>query len=413
MVEQLQAVIAKAALGEAMPRAARNLDAVIASGRKWRETLDRLERGDGSTLQIVNDPYANDDRDTKLLLAYDAIEQELNELRSGIYGRDGRAAPAPEAAEAFIATVRGDPVPLQVPNFRKAAEQYVAAHKAGWRNPKHQQQWESTLATYAYPILGSLPVDAVTTDHVVQVLKPIWQEKTETASRLRGRIETILDYAGTRGWRSGENPARWKGHLSFHLPKKGKIAPIEHHAALPWQEVAAFATELRRQEGIAAECLLWVILTGCRTGEALGATWQEIDFANRVWTIPAERMKAGREHRVPLSDAALALLQRLKASRLPRHGEWLFPGQKGNAPITNMGMLTLLRRMKRNDLTVHGFRSTFRDWAAEATDYPSEVAEMALAHTIGSKVEAAYRRGDLFEKRRRLMQEWGAAVVPT
>jgi integrase len=242
----------------------------------------------------------------------------------------------------------------------------------------------------------------------MQVLEPIWRQKTETASRLRGRIESVLDYATARGWRAGENPARWRGHLDNLLPARGKIAKVEHHAALPWKEVSAFMTELAHQGGVAALALRFTILTAARTGEAIGATWKELDLTGAVWTVPAGRMKASREHRVPLSDAALAVLR--EAAQLRFDGSVdapVFPGAKARKPLSNMAMLALLRRMGRGrDLTAHGFRSTFRDWCAEATSYPREVAEAALAHTLGDKVEAAYRRGDLMEKRRRLMAHW-------
>jgi integrase len=287
--------------------------------------------------------------------------------------------------------------------FEACAERYIASHKAGWRNPKHAAQWPATLATYVYPVFGSLPVQAVDVRLVMNAIEPIWTTKPETASRVRGRIESVLDWATARGFRQGENPARWRGHLENLLPKKSKVRRVEHHAALPHAEIAAFMTELRQQEGVAASALEFAILTAARTGEVIGATWNEIDFAEQLWTVPAERMKAGKEHRVPLSDAALAILEDL---REVQQDNFVFPGGKAGRPISNMAMLMLLRRMGRGDLTAHGFRSSFRDWAAERTGFPAEVAEMALAHTVSDKVEAAYRRGDLFQKRRHLMEAW-------
>jgi integrase len=279
--------------------------------------------------------------------------------------------------------------------FKACAEAYIAAHRAGWRNPKHAAQWPSTLQTYVYPVMGELPVPAVDVG---------WSVKPETASRVRGRIESVLDWAAARGYRHGENPARWRGHLENLLPKKSKVRRVEHHAALPYPEIAGFMAELRQQEGVAARALEFAILTAARTGEVIGATWVEFDLEGRLWTIPGERMKAGREHRVPLSDAALAIMHAMARVRM---GDHLFPGARTGRPMSNMAMLMLLRRMGRGDLTAHGFRSAFSDWCAEQTNFPSEVREMALAHTVGDKVEAAYRRGDLYQKRREVMAAWG------
>lgn len=287
--------------------------------------------------------------------------------------------------------------------FRACAESYIAAHRAGWRNAKHAAQGTATLDTYAFPVVGDLPVQAVDTGMVVRMLEPIWTSRTETASRLRGRIEAVLDWAATRGHRQGENPARWRGHLENLLPARTLVRKVRHHAALPYPEVGAFMSELKRQEGTAALALRFLILTASRTGEVLGARWNEIDPAARIWTVPAERMKGHREHRVPLSDPALDVLRQVRELS---GGDFVFPGGRAGRPLSNMAMLTLLRRMKRSDLTAHGFRSTFRDWAAEHTEFSREVAEAALAHTIADKVEAAYRRGDLFAKRRLLMDAW-------
>lgn len=285
--------------------------------------------------------------------------------------------------------------------FSECATKYIAAHQAGWRNSKHAEQWQNTLDTYAGPVIGQLAVKNVDTALVLRVLEPIWAKKPETASRLRGRIERILDYARVRGYRSGENPARWRGHLDKLLPSALSRKTREHHAALPYDELPAFVRELRAQGGSAARALEFLILTAARTGEVIGCeAKREIDLKKALWTIPAGRMKAGKEHRVPLSPQAVKVVERQP------EGTYLFPGGKEGAPLSNMAMLELLRRMGRDDLTVHGFRSTFRDWAAECTAYPGEVCEMALAHAIGDKVEAAYRRGDLFEKRRLLMLDW-------
>jgi len=296
--------------------------------------------------------------------------------------------------------------------FKDCAERHIAAHKAAWRNNKHAAQWPGTLITYVHPSFGSLAVQTVDVGLVVKVLEPIWTEKPETASRVRGRIEAILDWATARGYRQGENPARWRGHIENLLPKKSKVRRVEHHAALPYPETAAFMVELRQQDGVAARALEFAILTAARTGEVIGGRWDEIDFAERLWTVPAERMKAGKEHRVPLSDAAMTILQTLRDTR---EGDFIFPGNWAGRPISNMAMLMLLRRMGRSDLTAHGFRSSFRDWAAECTTFPAEVAEMALAHVVGDKVEAAYRRGDLFQKRREIMDAWSksCATPPT
>ncbi len=294
--------------------------------------------------------------------------------------------------------------------FRTAAAGYIKAHRTAWRNEKHAWQWGQTLDAHVYPVIGDLSVAAIDTGHITRILEPIWSTKAETAARVRGRIEAILDYAKTHGWRSGENPARWKGHLDNVLPARGKVSKVQHHAALPWGEIGAFMGDLAKQTGVAVLALRFTILTAARTGEVVGATWAEIDMKARTWTTPGERMKAGVEHRVPLSDAALAVLEevaKLRPDVVPTAP--VFPGGKsgkGTGGLSNMAMLAVLKRMERPDLTVHGFRSSFRDWASESTTYQGEVIEAALAHTIESKVEAAYRRGDLFEKRRRLMADW-------
>lgn len=289
--------------------------------------------------------------------------------------------------------------------FAACAQAYIEAHRGEWKSPKHVQQWENTLATYAYPVFGDLPVATVDDALVLKALMPIWETKTETATRLRGRIESVLDWATFSKFRQGENPARWKGHLDNSLAKPNKVSKVKHHAALPYAEIGPFMAGLRRREGLGARGLEFAILTAARSGEVRGATWDEIDLAGRLWVIPAERMKMEREHRVPLSDAAIKLLK-----ALPRVDDevLVFPSSRAGRPMSDMTLTAVLRRMGRGDLTAHGFRSTFRDWAAEATNYPSDMAEMALAHSIGDKVEAAYRRGDMLEKRFRMMNDWAA-----
>jgi integrase len=287
--------------------------------------------------------------------------------------------------------------------FDYCATEYIAAHRGSWKNAKHAAQWESTIATYASPVIGTLPVALIDTALVVKVLQPIWQTKTETATRLRSRLENILDWATVSKFRTGENPARWKGHLDNLLADPNKVARVEHHAALPWQEIGGFMVDLRQREGIAARAVEFGILTAARSGEIRGAKWDEIDLDSAVWTVPADRMKAGREHRVPLSTAALDLL-----NKMPRLGDHIFPGQRGDYALSDMSLTAVLRRMDRKEITVHGFRSTFRDWCAESVgnSFPREVCEHALAHSLPDKVEAAYRRGDLIEKRKVLMQVW-------
>lgn len=291
--------------------------------------------------------------------------------------------------------------------FKEAAASYIASHRMGWRNAKHAGQWENTLSTYAEPVIGALSIQSIDTTLVLKVLEPIWKAKSETASRLRGRIEAILDWAKVRGLRQGENPARWRGHLDHLLPARSKVRRVKHHAALPYSELPNFILQLRAQERVAARALEFTILTAARTGDTIGAVWDEFSASDNLWIVPAERMKAGKEHRVPLSARALAILSEAESARTSACN-YLFPGGKAGKPLSNMAMTEVLRRMGRGDITVHGFRSTFRDWAAERTDFPSEVVEMALAHAVGNKVEAAYRRGDLFEKRHRLMTEWAA-----
>lgn len=293
--------------------------------------------------------------------------------------------------------------------FSQAAAKYIDTHEAGWRNPKHVQQWRNTLETYAGPVIGETPVRDVALAQILSILEPIWHTKTETATRLRGRIESVLDWAGARGYRTEANPARWKGLLDKLLPAPGKITKTDHHRALPYADLPGFMAKLGTQHGVGALALEFAILTGSRSGEVRGAKWDEFDLNERVWTVPADRMKASKEHRVPLSSRAMTLLRQQRATAFC---DYVFPSTLESkqsdslgTTLSDMTLSAVLRRMKVAAVP-HGFRSTFRDWCAEQTDYPREVAEMALAHTIGNKVEAAYRRGDLFQKRTQLMQDW-------
>lgn len=330
--------------------------------------------------------------------------EKARELRKQV--RDG----IDPIEERKVTKVRAALEAAKSKTFQECANAYIEANRAGWKNEKHVQQWQNTLATYAFPKIGQLPVAAIDTGLVLNVLQQetgedkaqLWHAKTETASRLRGRLESILDWAAFRGYREGENPARWKGHLEHELPARSKVQKVEHHAALPYAELGAFMVELRKREGLSARALEFAILTAARSGEVRGATWAEIDLPGRIWTVPAERIKAGKEHRVPLSDEAVKLLE-----ALPRivGNPYVFPAPRGGQ-LSDMALTAVLRRMERGGLTQHGFRSTFRDWAGETTAYPREVCEHALAHKLADGVEAAYQRGDLLAKRARLMADW-------
>ena len=289
-------------------------------------------------------------------------------------------------------------------SFADASKGYFAQHEAKWKSRKHRAEFQSTFQSYVYPKIGSLPVAAIDTGEVLRCLEPIWNDKTVTANRLRGRIEAVLNYATVRGYRTGPNPARWRGHLSNVLPARSQIAKVEHHAALPFTELPEFLAALRSRDGSAARALEFAILTAARSGEVIGATWDEIDLKNKVWTVPARRIKGGREHRVPLSARAIELLNEVHRESDNPH---VFIGSRANSGLSKMAMTMVLQRMQRDDITVHGFRSTFMDWSHERTTFPKVVIDMALAHVIGDKVEAAYRRGDLFQKRAALMTEWG------
>jgi integrase len=298
---------------------------------------------------------------------------------------------------------KGARKPSEGSTFGECADRLIEAMRPSWRNEKHAAQWEMTLRDYAAP-LRHLPVDKVSTDDVLSVLKPLWNSKPETASRLRGRIERVLDAAKAKGLRTGENPARWRGHLDQLLPGRQRLTR-GHYAAMPYADVPAFISDLQSRQATAALALEFTVLTAARSGEVLGARWTEFDLDAGVWTVPAARMKAGREHRVPLSPRALKITARAQESKT---SEFVFPGEKPGRPLSVMALEMVLRRMKIEDATVHGFRSSFRDWAAERTSFPNEVCEAALAHVIENKAEAAYRRGDLFEKRRKLMDAWAA-----
>lgn len=290
----------------------------------------------------------------------------------------------------------------QIWTFDRCAEAYISAHAPSWKNKKHAQQWRNTLKQYASPVFGSLPVEEITTPLIMRVIEPIWLTKTETASRVRGRIERVLSWAIVNGYRPHPNPALWRGNLMELLPAPAKVAKPVHHPALPYQELGVFMQSLSEHSSLNAKAMTFTILTACRTNEVLAASWDEINLNANIWTIPADRMKSERPHRVPLSKQAIALLD-----QLPRVEGWLFPSVKYGKHLSNMAMLNLMnRQLKRPDLTIHGFRSTFRDWVAEQTNYQRELAEAALAHVLGDKTEAAYQRGDMLEKRAELMQAW-------
>jgi integrase len=303
----------------------------------------------------------------------------------------------------------GRPRHTHVMTFDECASAYIEAHRPSWANEKHGRQWSSTIATYASPVFGRLPIGSVETEHVMRALKPIWETRTETANRLRGRIESILAWATTHGHRSGDNPGRWRGHLEHLLAAPAKVATVRNQPSLPWPQIPTFMAELRARDGTAARALEFAILTAARSGEVRGARWDEI--RGDVWVIPGERMKMRREHRVPLSTQALTLL-----ANMPRVSELIFPGSRPGVPLSDMSLSAVIRRMNGNSsrwlteqgepIVVHGFRSTFRTWAAEATDYPRELAEVALAHINKDRIESAYQRGDMLEKRRAMMAAW-------
>jgi integrase len=296
--------------------------------------------------------------------------------------------------------------------FREAADEYFKAHRDGWRSAHHAKRWQQSLAQHVHPTLGDLPVRAIDVGIVMRVLQPIWKTMPESASRIRGRIESVLDWTTVHGYREGDNPARWRGHLDKLLPRVAKVSRVQHHTALPYSEIGAFMAALRARNTAAARALEFLILTAARPGEAVGARWSEINVAERLWIVPADRMKAHREHRVPLSDAAMAVIEQMAAIR---DGDFVFPGRSAGTAVSHTALSDQLPVLGFA-VTAHGFRSTFRDWAAERTNFPNEVCEMALAHAVADRVEAAYRRGDLFQKRRQIMDAWArfcAAAAPT
>lgn len=330
-------------------------------------------------------------------VSLDEARNRAGELRGILRnGKDPKAERDAQRAAAKAAAARSI-------TFDQACASLIATRKAEWKNAKHADQWANTLATYASPTIGSVPVADVDLAMVKRVLDPIWTEKNETASRVRQRIEAVLNWATVSGYREGDNPARWRGHLDHLLPNPAKIQAKEHHAALPYAKVPAFISALKVQAGVAARALEFTILTAARTGEVIGARWEEFDLDRQIWTIPAARMKAGKEHTVPLSPRALAII---KVMQKTKEGPFVFPGGKAKTPLSNMAMNATLRRMKVSDVTVHGFRSSFRDWAGESTNHHREVVEHALAHQLKDKAEAAYHRSTLLEKRRKLMQDW-------
>ncbi|GAN79029.1 tyrosine-type recombinase/integrase [Acidocella aminolytica] len=331
-------------------------------------------------------------RDVPLAEAREAARKLRNQIRDGINPLEQRRERQTLATNADGRT------------FDAVAGLYIEAHRAGWKNEKHAAQWASTLKTYASPVIGNMSVGSVGLDEVLRILRPIWQEKPETASRLRGRIEAVLDYAGVHGWRKGDNPARWTGYLDQVLPAKTKVSAVVHHAALPWADIPAVWEQLTAASSTSALCLRFLILTAARSGEARGARWNEIDLAAKVWTVPAARMKAKQEHRVPLSDNAIAILEVMQPLQSKPDG-LIFPGGAPGKPMSDVALSKALAAVAEG-FTVHGCRSSFRDWCAETTNYPREIAETALAHTNKNKVEAAYLRGDHFEKRRQLMAAW-------
>ncbi|MDE2165519.1 MAG: integrase arm-type DNA-binding domain-containing protein [Alphaproteobacteria bacterium] len=366
--------------------------------------------GAGLYLQVTGDGR---DRVTKSWIYRYGVNGRTRDMGLGSVLVIGLAAAREKAAECRrIRDAGKDPIDVRKADraaaalaaasamtFKQVREKFIAANRADWRNPKHAAQWETTLERYAEPEIGAVSIQAIDAGLVLKVIEPIWRQIPETASRLRGRIEAIIDFATVHGWRTGENPARWRGHLDKILPAPTKVRAVKHHAALPFDELPAFLADLRNQGGAAARALEFTILTVARTKQTIGAQPSEVSAASKIWTVPGERMKAGKEHRVPLAPRALELAGEAAAG-------YLFPGPGRDQPLSNMAMTMVLRRMGRDDITVHGFRSTFRDWAAERTNFPSEVVEMALAHAIDDKVEAAYRRGDLLEKRTRLMNAW-------
>ncbi len=371
------------------------------------ETAGPGRHGDGRGLYL----YVKASGARSWVLRYQVMGKR-HDLGLGAYPEVTLAMARNRALEARRMINEGvDPIAkkrqAQPKTFKDAALELIESKRPGWKNAKHAAQWSSTLEAYVFPSLGRMQVTRIATADVVGVLKPIWTEKPETANRVRQRIEAVLDYASALGIRGGENPARWRGHLDHLLPKPTKVKAVKHHPALPHAEIAGFMEDMSNRTGVAARALAFTVLTAARSGGTRGATWGEIDLAAMVWTIPAGRMKAGKEHRVPLTKEAIACLG-------PERGETdlIFESEvKAGKPISDRSMTAVLRRMGRSGITVHGFRSTFRDWAGETTSFPREVIEAALAHGIKNKAEAAYARSDLFDKRRDLMEAWAATAT--
>lgn len=396
-----------------MPRTAVGLTAVKV------KTAPPGRYGDGDGLYLLVRPGGTRYWLFRFKLA-GAKGREMGLGRAGASRNAVTLADARKAASGLYAQVRAGVDPLadreavraatasaKVHTFADVARFYIAAHEATWRNPVHRRQWHATLTAYAYPHFGDQAVATVAVGDVLGALSPIWHKKPETAARVRGRIEAVLDYATASGWRTGDNPARWRGHLQNLLPARSKVRRVQHHAALPWPAMPGFVAALVDQGGTGALALQFAILTAARTGEVIGARWSELDLDAAVWTVPGARMKAGLEHRVPLTDAALAVLRVVLPLRPADGDDYVFTGAVAGRGLSDAAMSAVLKRMGRTE-TVHGFRSAFRDWASESTAFSREVAEAALAHTLRDKVEAAYRRGDLFAKRREMMAAWAA-----
>lgn len=363
--------------------------AVKGAGRRWTFRFTSPTTGKAREMGLGSYP------DTTLVMARSAAQESRRLIAAGIDPIEQKRAQEAER-------LRGSG-----PSFGEAAERYVKEQAPAWRDKRRADNWTRSLELHAYPHVGEKAVATIDTDDVLRVLRPIWTVRTETAQKLRGRIERILDYAKIHGWRTGDNPALWRGHLANVLPKPSSIAKVQHHAAVERKDIGKVMARLVESEGVAAKAVRFACLTAARSGEVRNAVWSEIDMEGKTWTVPAEKMKMAREHRVPLSEGALAVLREVRPLRDSERGDLVFPGQKEGRPLTDVALSKALHTAAgTKEVTVHGLRSTFRDWVAEETDYPNEVAEMALAHTIGNKVEAAYRRGDLFEKRREMMADW-------
>lgn len=393
-------------VGKAMARSLQKLSDVLVKSTK----LKAGRHSDGGGLYLNVTPGGS-----KSWLYMWTVDGKRREMGLGPYPAVTLANARSKASDARQAVAEGrDPIAEKAkdkePTFGVCADQYIESMEKQWKNAKHRDQWRMTLKDYCEPIRSKM-VSEIGVDDVLKVLKSIWSTKNDTASRLRGRIERVLGYAKAKGWRRGENPAAWRDNLANILPSKSKLTR-GHHAAMGYNDVPGFVSLLREHDGISAKALEFLILNANRTGEVLGAKWDEVDMVAKIWTIPGERMKSGREHRVPLSEAALSVLHRLHNQRFGDN-PYIFPGQKKDRPLSNMSLTMVIRRMKIEGVTVHGFRSAFRDWAGDKTSFPREVAEAALAHTVGDETERAYRRSDAIEKRRKLMDAWEKYITLT